>query len=145
MAWSYEQIVAAEAEKWNAEYAAGNAAMEQARLTEDEYALREATERMYRAEQNLMTLNAKVEATRRAQQRPMGDVEFAGLKPHQQQLAAKFGLTGAEMEHALKSTSDPSIDDATRAADYARGKQKRDAWRATGAWDEVDVQKGYRR
>jgi hypothetical protein len=99
---------------------------------------------MYRAEQNLMTLNAKVEATRRAQQAQPAQ-SYGDLLPHQVQLAAKHGLTVAEAEHALKSTSDNRIDDATRMADYARGKAKRDAWRATGAWDEVDVQKGYRR
>ena len=139
MAWTYDQIVADEAQVWQAEYAAANAEMERARQFEDVDALRDATSRMYRAEQNLMTLNSKVQMMQRAAQRPMVDAEFAGLKPHQQQLAAKLGLTGAEAEHALNSTSDPSIDDATRMQDYARGKARRDEWRAAGHWDEVEA------
>ena len=139
MAWSYEQIVAAEAEKWNAEYAAGNAAMEQARLVEDEYALREATERMYRAEQNLLTLNAKVEATRRAQQAQM-PASFEGLTREQTRLALMTGLTGEQAQIALNASADPRLDDADKMQLYREGLDKYRDWRAAGNKDDFDLQ-----
>jgi hypothetical protein len=100
MAWTYDQIVADEAQMWDAEYRAANAAMEHARVIEDIDALRDATSRMYRAEQNLLTLNAKVESARRAQQAAPLPASFEGLSRDQVQLAVKNGLTGEEAKIA---------------------------------------------
>jgi hypothetical protein len=144
MAWDYNEIIQSEVDDLQAENAQANALVEAARVRQDYPALREALDRVYEVDKRFASLRARVENMQR-QNAPQPGQNYGDLQPHQVQLAHKFGLTVAEMEHALKSTSDPRIDDATRAADYARGKQKRDAWRATGAWDEVDVQKGYRR
>jgi hypothetical protein len=145
LAYSYEQILQAQFEVAQAENASANAALEDARLREDPHDVQAAVDRLVANNNVVQQLNQAAAQMQRQQQAPQVDAAYAGLKPHQQQLAAKLGLTGAEAEHALVSTSDPRIDDATRMQDYARGKQKREAWRATGAWDEIDVQKGYRR
>ena len=144
MAWSYLQIIEDQLESAQADRLAINADLERARCAEDLEGVREAAARMRENDAWFSSINNAVQNMQRQQQAQPAQ-SYGDLLPHQVQLAAKYGLTGPEAEHALKSTSDNRIDDATRMADYARGKQKRDAWRAAGHWDEVDVQKGYRR
>jgi hypothetical protein len=144
MAYSYEQILQAQYEVAQAENASANAALEDARLREDPHDVQAAVDRLIANNTVVQQLNQAAMTMQRQQQAPPA-VSYGELKPHQVQLAAKYGLTGPEAEAALASTNNQHIDDAQRMQDYARGKQKRDAWRATGAWDEVDVQKGYRR
>jgi hypothetical protein len=143
MAWSYQQIVEDQLECAQADRLAINADLERARCAEDLDGVREAAARMRENDAWFSSINNAVQNMQRQQQPPAQS--YGELRPHQVQLAQKLGLTAAEAEHALASTGDKRIDDATRMQDYARGKQKREAWRATGAWDEVDVHNGYRR
>jgi hypothetical protein len=144
MAYSYEQILQAQFEVAQAENASANAALEDARLREDPHDVQAAVDRLIANNNVVQQLNQAAAQMQRQQQQPPAQ-SYGELKPHQVQLAQKLGLTASEAEHALASTGDKRISDAERMQDYARGKQKRDAWRATGAWDEVDVHNGYRR
>jgi hypothetical protein len=139
MAWSYLQIIEDQLESAQADRLAINADLERARCAEDLEGVREAAARMRDNDAWFASINNAAMNLQR-QQQPQPGQNYGDLLPHQVQLAQKHGLTVAEAEHALKSTSDNRIDDATRMADYARGKQKRDAWRAAGNLDEVDYQ-----
>jgi hypothetical protein len=141
MAYSYDEVIRSQVETWQAEYAAANAEMERCRTIEEPGAMHEAITRMYRAEQNLITLNSKIHGMQRAAQAQYSSgANFEGMKRHQVELARKFGLNADEAAIALASTSDPNVDDHTRMRDYYEGRQRRNEWRAAGNLDEIDMQ-----
>jgi hypothetical protein len=142
LAYTYQQILAAQYEVAQAENASANAALEDARLREDPHDTQAAVDRLIANNNVVQQLNQAAVALQQQQQAPMIDASFAGsdLKRHQIQIAQKFGLTGEEMAVAINATTDPSYDDAEKARKYAEGKERLRALRAGGYRDEADYQ-----
>jgi hypothetical protein len=145
LAWSYVDIVKQRYADVEAEQASINAEIERARVYEDNDALAAALERHDTNQARFQSINNAVSAMQRVQQAQTsgyGD----GFKRGQPEIGHRYGFTPDELTIAMNITSDPGVSDEEKARMYYDGRKRHREWRANPAnWDEVDMQKGYRR
>jgi hypothetical protein len=145
LAWSYVDIVKQRYADVEAEQASINAEIERARVYEDNDALAAALERHDTNQARFQSINNAVAAMQRTQQ-----AQASGYGPEfkrgQPEIGHRYGFTPDELTIAMNITSDPHVSDEQKAQMYYEGRKRHREWRANPAnWDEVDVQKGYRR
>jgi hypothetical protein len=132
MAFKYDDLILDQSQRLQAERAEAVSELEAGRQTEDIARCREAGDRILRIDNEHRRLEEIASQFVMRQQA----VPFYGddVSPRDAQLAAKYGLTAAEIGIARNWTSDERVSPEDKFREYAQQRAKYQHMRATGAY-----------
>jgi hypothetical protein len=133
MAYTYQQILAAQYEVAQAENASASAALEDARLREDPSDVQAAVDRLVSNNMVIQQLNQAAVQMQQPQQQPaagFGD----DVRADHVELAQRYGLSPQQIGIAVNWTQDPNISDEVKVKRYCENVNKLSRMRATGQY-----------
>jgi hypothetical protein len=134
VAYSYEQILAAQYEVAQAENASASAALEDARLREDPHDVQAAVDRLIANNNAVQQLN-QAAMTMQRQQQPQPAAGFGDdVRRDHVALAQQYGLDANEIGVAVGWTTDPMISDEVKVKRYVENRQRYRKARADGSY-----------
>jgi hypothetical protein len=134
LAYTYQQILAAQYEVAQAENASASAALEDARLREDPSDVQAAVDRLVSNNMVIQQLN-QAAATMQQQQAPQPAAGFGDdVRADHVELAQRYGLSPQQIGIAVNWTTDPNISDEVKVKRYVENTHKLSRMRASGQY-----------